>query len=124
MSEINKFLKFNQTIFGKLANPRNVHSDDWVQILGIDRSDVDQIRMLFFPSESDYRQGILRGKYLEVDPIYFSKVGLPLLRPDFSYKGLKHSTRRPKFLSSLSHNEYTSVFKILNDNKTLPCPTW
>ena len=102
----------------------SIPARDWDAIMQVPTADNKEktLRLLFFPTSRDVRNGHLSSKPLQLSHTN-TTAPLPEMKP-FHSGGKNFNTRRPGFLSILDDDEYCKVFQFLVDHPEISIPSW
>ena len=119
------FNKLILILFGQRAN--SVSASDLTTIANLEFPRLEHdIRLLFFPTGEDLKNGLLQSKLLKVaDEFKFKPFpSMSTFRYNHMHQVHEFHTRRPHFLLCLDDNEYCNAFRALMHNKSKPLATW
>lgn len=82
----------------------------------------DTLRLLFFPTMSDFKNGLLSSKILQLPTLFASTArDMPEI-PEITIDDLVVNTRRPQFLDAMNTDDYVATFRFLRDHPDYSLP--
>jgi hypothetical protein len=125
LPKLEEFLDFGKALFQE--NMTLPSASDWEKIMGAEGQPHESLLLLFFPSGevyydetgknyTDEKKYSLVWKYEEYNRLNDEASAL-IGDPGFRY-------RRPGFLTQFSDKAYVQVFRNLEENRHLSCPSW